>query len=79
MFQRVPGLPRDQSGVFQGVLRVASMGVAGLCRVLQIPHQKRVFNVAYVHGNYTAVAYLSHPLLRRDLSFRNFLYANYKN
>ena len=54
------------------------MGVPGLCRVLQQPNQKRDFNVAYVHGNYTAVAYLSHQL-RRDLRFRNFLYANYKN
>ena len=54
------------------------MGLPGLCRVLQQPNQKDDFNVAYVHGNYTAVAYLSHQL-RRDLSFQNFLYANYEN
>ena len=54
------------------------MGVLGLCRVLQIPHPKHHFNVAHVDGHYTVVAYLSHGL-SWDLSFRNFLYANYKN
>ena len=73
-FQVFPGINQGYSRVFWG----CSMGVPGLCKVLQIPHQKRDFNVAYVHGNYTAVAYLSHQL-RRDLSFRNFLYVNYKN
>ena len=47
-FQVFPGINQGYSRVFWG----CSMGVPiGLCRILQIPHQKRNFNVAYVHGN----------------------------
>ena len=64
-FQVCPGINQGVSWVFQASAEY------------RYPIRKRDFNVAYVHGNYT-VAYLSHQL-RRDLSFRNFVYANYKN